>query len=94
MTLTFGATISTQMAAVDIFDDSVVEETEFINLTLSSRDSAAILSPATAIVSVEDGDSELTIINLLFRHCNSQQILHKVTGFQCFDRKQGHSVLL
>ena len=65
MTLTFSATISTQMAAVYIFDDSVVEETEFINLTLSSRDSAAILSPATAIVSVEDGDSELTIINLL-----------------------------
>ena len=65
MTLTFGATISTQMAAVSIFDDSVVEETEFINLTLSSRDSAAILSPATAIVSVEDGDSELTIMNFL-----------------------------
>ena len=64
VTLTFGATISTQMAAVDIFDDSVVEETEFINLTLSSRDSAAIINPATAIVSVEDGDSELTIMSL------------------------------
>lgn len=64
-TLTFGATISTQMAAVHIIDDGVVEDTEFINLTLSSRDSAAILSPATASVSVEDGDSKLTIIN----HC-------------------------
>ena len=63
--MTFGATISTQMATVDIFDDSVVEDTEFINLTLSSRDSAAIINPATAIVSVEDSDSELTIMNLL-----------------------------
>ena len=65
MALTFGTTISTQMATVDIHDDGVVEDTEFINLTLSSRDSAAILSPATAIVSVEDGDSELTIMNFL-----------------------------
>lgn len=53
------------MAAVYIFDDSVVENTEFINLTLSSRDAAVILNPATASVSVEDGDSELTITNQL-----------------------------
>ena len=65
MALTFGATISTQMATVDILDDNVVEDTEFINLTLSSRDSAAILSPATAIVSVEDGDSKLTIMTFI-----------------------------
>ena len=51
------------MATVYIFHDSVVENTEFINLTLSSRDSAAILNPATASVSVEDGDSKLTITN-------------------------------
>ena len=63
VTLTFGATISTQMATVYIFDDSVVEDTEFINLTLSSRDSAAIINPVTASVSVEDGDSELTIMS-------------------------------
>ena len=51
------------MATVYIFDDSVVENTEFINLTLSSRDSAAILNPATASVSIEDGDSKLIITN-------------------------------
>ena len=64
VTLTFGAIISTQMATVYILDDSVVEDAEFINLTLSSRDSAAIINPATAIVSVGDGDSELTIMSL------------------------------
>ena len=53
------------MATVYIFDDSVVENTEFINLTLSSRDSAAILNPATASVSVEDGDSKLIITTIL-----------------------------
>ena len=63
-TLTFGATITTQVATVYIFDDSVVENTEFINLTLSSRDAAAILNPATASVSIEDGDSELTITTI------------------------------
>ena len=63
-TLTFGAAITTQMATVYIFDDSVVENTEFINLTLSSRDAAAILSPATASVSIEDGDSELKITTI------------------------------
>ena len=51
------------MATVYIFGDSVVENTEFINLTLSSRDAAAILNPATASVSVIDGDSKLTITN-------------------------------
>ena len=61
ITLTFGATVSTQMATVPILDDSVDEDTEFFNLTLTSTDNAAMLNPSTAIVSVED--SELTIGN-------------------------------
>ena len=61
ITLTFGPTVSTQMATVPILDDSVDEDTEFFNLTLTSTDNAAMLNPSTAIVSVED--SELTIGN-------------------------------
>ena len=59
ITLMFGATISTQMVTVSILNDSVVENTEFINLTLTSADSAVILNPATARIYIEDTDSEL-----------------------------------
>ena len=66
ITLTFGATIITQMVTVPILDDSVVEDTEFINLALTSVDSAAVLSPATARINIEDVDSELTNRNCKF----------------------------
>jgi len=60
ITLMFGATISTQMETVSILNDSVVEDTEFINLALTSVDSAVMLNPATARINIKDMDSELT----------------------------------
>ena len=60
VTLTFDATFSTQMVTVPILDDNVVEDTEFINLTLTSVDSAVMLNSATARINIEDVDSELT----------------------------------
>ena len=59
ITLTFGPTVSTQMATVPILDDNVDEDVEFFNLALTSTDNAAMLNPATATVSIED--SKLTI---------------------------------
>ena len=58
-TLTFDATISTQMVIVSILDDSVVEDTEFINLALTSEDNAVMLNSASAKINIEDVDSEL-----------------------------------
>ena len=58
VTLTFDATILTQMAIVSIFDDNVVEDTEFINLALSSVDNAVMLNPPTAKINIEDVDRE------------------------------------
>ena len=58
ITLMFDATISTQMVTVHIVDDNVVEDTEFINLTLTSVDSAAVLNPAATRINIEDVDSE------------------------------------
>ena len=52
------------MAVVSIFDDNVVEDTKFINLTLTSEDSAVMFSPATARIYIEDVDSELTVETL------------------------------
>ena len=60
-TLTFDATVSTQVAVVPILDDNVVEDSEFINVTLMSADhAAAVLNPSTARITIEDIDSELT----------------------------------
>lgn len=53
--MTFGATISTQMATVPILNGSAVE---FINLVLTSMDNAGLVNPATARINIED--SELT----------------------------------
>ena len=53
------------MVTVPILNDSVVEDTEFINLALASADSAAVLNPATARVNIKDIDSELTNGNLM-----------------------------
>ena len=54
------------MVTVSILNDSVVEDTEFINLTLTSADSAAMLNPATARIYRRDVDSELTLLQF---HC-------------------------
>jgi len=58
--LTFNATVSTQVAVVPILDDNVVEESEFINVTLVSADHSAMLNPTSARITIEDTDSELT----------------------------------
>ena len=59
--LTVGATILTQMVNVYIHDDNVVEDTEFINLALTSLDNAVMINPASARIYIEDDiDSELT----------------------------------
>ena len=60
ITLTFNANIISQMVKVPVLDDSVVEETEFINLALTSVDNAVMLNSASARVNIEDVDSEWT----------------------------------
>ena len=64
-TLTFDATVSTQVAVVPILDDNVVEDSEFINVTLMSADHVAMLNPSTARIIIEDIDSELTTFAVL-----------------------------
>ena len=50
------------MAIVSIFDDNVVEDTEFINLALTSVDNAVILNQATARISIKGVDHEYFVI--------------------------------
>ena len=65
-TLTFDAIIISQMVTVSILDDHVVEDTEFINLALTSVDNAVMLNSASARINIEDVDSELTNGNCKF----------------------------
>ena len=67
VTLLFDATIVTQMAVVSIFDDNMVEDTEFINLALTSVDNAVIFNPVTARINVEDVDSKLRLCHYYFK---------------------------
>ena len=74
ITLMFDATTSTQMVTVPILNDNVVEDIEFINLTLTSVDSAVTLNPETARINIEDVDSELVFAMLQF-HCCAHTLL-------------------
>jgi len=56
----------TQEATVPILDGNVVEDSEFINVTLVSDDHAAMLNPTTARITIEDTDSELTARGVVF----------------------------
>ena len=67
--LTFNAAVATQMVAVPIIDDDIVEHSEIINLTLVSTDSAVILNPSTSTITIEDVDSKLLCKHyLLYLH--------------------------
>ena len=80
----FDATISTQVVTVYILNDSVVEDTEFFNLALTSEDSAVMLNPATATINIEDMDSKLTngkCMHFCSFHDHSIYIYHvKING--------------
>ena len=61
--LTFNATVRTQMVEVLIIDDDIVENSEVFNLTLVSTDSAVLLNPSTSTITIEDVDSKLQYID-------------------------------
>ena len=55
--LTFNATTSSLMVTIPILEDSIVEGSESINVTLTSAD-PAILSPPSTCVTIEDNDGK------------------------------------
>ena len=62
--LTFNATVTTQMVEVPIIADHIVEQSEIINLTLVSSDSAVILNTSTGTITIDDVDSKLQYTSL------------------------------
>ena len=60
--LTFNATTSSLMVTIPILEDSIVEGSESIIVTLTSSD-PAILSPPSTCVTIEDNDGEYGYVN-------------------------------
>ena len=56
--LIFGATTSSQVVTIAIVEDTILESSETINVTLMSVDPAAILNPASAVITIEDNDGK------------------------------------
>jgi len=56
--LIFSATTSSQIVTIPILEDSILESSETINVTLMSVDPAAILNPASAVITIEDNDGK------------------------------------
>ena len=65
----FDATIATQMVTLPVPIDNAIEDTEFIDLTLTSVDSAVMLNPATARINIKDTESELLFAMVHFHCC-------------------------
>ena len=56
--LMFNATTASQIVAVPILEDHVLEGSETIIVTLTSVDPAAILNPSSAVITIEDNDGK------------------------------------
>ena len=56
--VTFSATTSSQVVTIPILEDTILESSETINVTLMSVDPAAILNPASAVITIEDNDGK------------------------------------
>ena len=56
--VTFSATTSSQVITIPILDDTILESSETINVTVTSVDPAAILNPASAIITLDDNDGK------------------------------------
>ena len=62
--LTFNAAVTSQVVEVPIIDDDIVEQSEIINLTLVSTDSAVILNPSNSTITIKDVESKLLYIHM------------------------------
>ena len=64
--LTFNPTTSSQVVTIAILEDIILESSETISVTLKSLDPAAILNPASAVITIEDNDGKLLSCTCIF----------------------------
>ena len=72
--LTFNAAVITQVVEVPIIDDHIDEQSEIINLTLVSADSAVILNPSTSTITIKDVESKWLCKDYLLLNPSTQCI--------------------
>ena len=65
--LTFDAAASSETVTIPVHEDSIVEGSETIIVTLTSTDPAALLNLPTASVTIEDNDGK----TWLYHHCKA-----------------------
>ena len=63
--LIFNATTSSQVVEIVILEDAILESSETIHVTLTSVDPAAILNPASAVITIGDNDGKLYLHMLI-----------------------------
>ena len=68
--VTFNASTPTHTVNIPILDNEIVADSAMFNVSLTSADSAAILNPASADITIEDDDSEEP--GIIIVHCNLQ----------------------
>jgi len=56
--LMFSTTASSQVVTIPILNDTILESSETVNVTVTSIDPAAILNPASAVITIEDNDGK------------------------------------
>ena len=56
--LILSGTTSSEIVTIAILDDTILESSETIHVTLTSVDPAAILNPASAVITIEDNDGK------------------------------------
>ena len=64
--LPFNATMSSETVTIPIIEDTIVESSETIIVTLISADPAAILNPQSATVTIEDNDGKQLYMLIMF----------------------------
>ena len=52
------AITSSQVVTIVVLEDTILERSETIHMTLTSMDPAAILNPASAVITIDDNDGK------------------------------------
>ena len=64
--VTFNASTPIQTVNISILDNEIVADSTMFSVSLTSADPAAILNPASAVITIEDDDSEKRQILLIW----------------------------
>ena len=64
--VTFNASTPIQTVNISILDNEIVADSTMFSVSLTSADPAPILNPASAVITIEDDDSEKRQILLIW----------------------------